>query len=118
MKVIDPGRIYQLAAGNGLNFLQKQDGKIVREGTTIEEVLEVLIDRVTEAYQALPCQETIRALYLMREALAALQTRTARRMVANVEGTHLPHDPGTHPDDVLMGRTISRELDALDLAPN
>jgi hypothetical protein len=118
MKVIDPGRVYELAAGNGLQFLQKHDGLIVREGTTIEEVLEVLIDRVTEAYQTLPCQETIRALYLMREALSALQTRSSRRALANVEGTNLPHDPVAHSDDVLMGRTISRELDALDCSPN
>ena len=118
MKVIDPGRVYELMAGNGLRFLQKEDGRIVRDGTTIEEVLDVLIDRVTEAYQALPCQETIRALYLMREALAALQMRTERRMLAKVEGTRQPHDPLPEPGDTLHGRTISSEVAAVDESPN
>lgn len=117
MKVIDPGRVYELTAGNGLRFLQKEDGRIVREGTTIEEVLEVLIDRVTEAYQTLPCQETIRALYLMREALAALQARTERRIHAKVEGTRRPHDPAPDPGDALPGRSLESEL-ALDQSPN
>lgn len=111
MRVVNPGRVYELAAGNGLNFLLKEDGQVVRDGTTIEEVLEVLIDRVTEAYQALPCQETIRALYLMREALAALETRTARRILANVEGTRLPHDPVPEAADALPGRTIRSEVE-------
>ena len=118
MKVIDPGRVYELTAGNGLRFLQKEDGRIVRDGTTIEEVLDVLIDRVTEAYQALPCQETIRALYLMREALAALQTRTERRILAQVEGTRQPHDPVPEPGDALLEETIRSEVAAIDRSPN
>lgn len=118
MKVIDPGRVYELSAGNALRFLQKEDGRIVRDGTTIEEVLEVLIDRVTEAYQALPCHETIRALYLMREALAALQARTERRIHARVEGTRKSHDPTPELDDALPGRTMQSDVAALDQSPN
>jgi hypothetical protein len=118
MKVVDPGRCYELAGGNGLVFLRKEDGTIVRDGTTIEEVLEVLIDRVTDAYQKLPCQESIRALYLLREALAAFQERSARRVNAKVEGTLYPHDPIVEPPDVLHGKAVSRELDGLDHAPN
>lgn len=118
MKVIDPARRYQLAAGNDLVFLQKHAGRVVRDGTTNEEVLEVLIDRVTEAYQTLPCQESIRALYLLREALATFQARSARRAEANVEGTLRPHDPVAEPADVLGCGTVPREVDALDRAPN
>jgi hypothetical protein len=95
MKVVDTGRAYELSAGNRLRFLQKEDGKITRNGTTNEEVLEVLIHRVTEAYQTLPCRETIRALHFLGEALTAFQTRTAIRVRANVEGTRQPHDPAT-----------------------
>jgi hypothetical protein len=118
MKVVDPGRSYELAAGNGLVFLRKQEGRIVRDGTTNEEVLEVLIDRVTEAYQTLPCQESIRALYLLREALEAFRTRAARRMHANVEGTLQPHDPVAEAPDILQGKSVAREFDALDQSPN
>lgn len=48
------------------------------DGTTNEELLTVLIDRVTGAFQNLPWQESIRALYLLREALASFQMRTAK----------------------------------------
>ena len=87
MKVIDPGRDYELSAGNGLAFLRKEGDLLVRDGTTNEEVLEVLIHRLTEGYQAVPCGETIRALYLLHATLAILQVRTARRVNAQVEGT-------------------------------
>jgi hypothetical protein len=92
MKAVDPGRIYELSAGNRLFFVQKEGARITRNGTTNEEVLEVLIDRATEAYQRLPSRETIRALHCMREALAAFRARTARRVGANVEGTQQSHD--------------------------
>jgi len=92
MKAVDPGRIYRLSAGNRLRFVQKEGGRILRNGTTNEEVIEVLIDRATEAYQRLPCRETIRALYCLREALAAFELRTARRASAHVEGTLQSHD--------------------------
>ena len=48
MKVIEPGRSYELAAGNYLIFLKKGGDKINRRGTTNEEVLEVLLDRAKE----------------------------------------------------------------------
>ena len=117
MKVVDPGRVYELTAGNGLIFLHNENG-VVREGTTIEEVLEVLIDRVTEAYQMLPCHESIRALYLLREALAEFRTRSARRASANVEGTYQPHEAVFESVDTLMAQNVSPEADALDQAPN
>ena len=91
MKVL-PGHRYELRDGNSLTFLQKEGGKVIRDSTTNEELLTVLIDRVTGAFQNLPCQESIRALYLLREALAAFQMRTARRVDAKVDGTYQPHD--------------------------
>ena len=118
MKVVDPGRVYELAAGNGLVFMQKERDRLVREGTTNEEVLEVLIDRVTDAYQTLPCQETIRALFLLREALAAFHARSARRSGERVEGTLKPHHPAPAPDDHSRYRAGSLGFDDLDLAPN
>ena len=92
MKILDRGRRYELTAGNSLVFLQKQRASIVREGTTNEEVLEVLIDRLTEGFQTLPCEESNRALYLLQESLTALRARTARRVASGVDGTLEPHD--------------------------
>ena len=93
MNVIHPGRSYGLSAGIGLHFIQKGGAKLIRDGTTNEEVLEVLIHRVTEAYRTVPCEESIRALYLLHEALRVFRMRTARRVEARVEGTHQPHGP-------------------------
>jgi hypothetical protein len=117
MKVIDPGREYELSASNRLCFLQKERGEIVRDGTTNEEVLEVLIDRVTDAYQRLPCQESIRAVHFLREALTALRNRTASRVRLNVEGTLQPHYSHSTPSrDPSDGMAI--DISGLDLAPN
>jgi hypothetical protein len=115
MKVIDPGRCYELGAGVGLTFMQKDGSRIVRQGTTNEELLEVLIHRVTEGYQTLPCQESIRALYLLREALASFRTRTARRVDARVEGTLQQHE---HLAMAADGDVGSFGIEQIDLAPN
>jgi hypothetical protein len=118
MKVVARGRRYELMAGNSLAFLQKGGGRIIRDGTTNEEVLEVLIDRVTEAYQNLPCEESIRALYLLQEALAAFRTRTARRIDANVEGTNEPHDHYFESTDTLRIKTVTAVVESIDYGPN
>jgi len=102
MNVIDPGRSYELVAGNMLRFVQKVGATVVRDGTTNEEVLDVLIHRVTEAYQTLPCRETVRALFLLYEAQMAFRLRTERRSSARVDGTLLPHD--AEGDDVRFAR--------------
>lgn len=115
MKIVDPGRAYELAAGIHLHFVQKHRGEIVRDGTTVEEVLEVLIDRVTDGYQRLPCAETIRAVHCLREALRALRERTAKRVDAQVEGTCEPHSGRS----VRAGDPAARlSFDLVDLAPN
>ena len=118
MKIVDPGRSYELTAGNSLVFLQKEDGAIIRKGTTNEEVLEVLIDRVTEAYQTLPCEESIRALHFLRQAIAAFRLRTERRVRARVEGTYQAHQRFPEfADDFLVGAMLPT-FDAFDGGPN
>ena len=118
MKIVDPGRSYELAGRNRLVFLQKDGDKIVREGTTNEELLTVLIDRVTGAFQNLPCEESIRALYLLREALAAFQMRAARRADAKVEGTFQPHDHISASANASFRRTLPIWVDEIDYGPN
>jgi hypothetical protein len=92
MNVIDPGRSYELSAGIMLHFVRKEGGRNTSNGTTNEELLEMLIHRVTDAYQRVPCRETVHALYLLNEALMAFRLRTRRRISANVEGTNRSHD--------------------------
>lgn len=117
MKVVDASHSYESAAEIGLVFLEKEDGWVVDNRTTNEEVLEVLIDRVTEDYLTLPCRERVRALYLLREALAVLRRLSARGASVNVEGTRNPHSPVDESLDVLLGGTISCEPDALHPTP-
>ena len=112
MKVIDPGHSYDLEGGNGLVFRQMKDGWIVRDGTTNEEVLDVLIERVAEDCRTAPCGESLRALHLLREALTALRMRSARPASANVEGSGQPHAPGIDSAAALPGTIVARELDA------
>jgi hypothetical protein len=118
MKVLDPGRRYELSAGNTLQFLQKAREAVLRDGTTNEEVLEVLIDRVTEAYQSVPCEESIRALHLLQEALTVFRMRTQRRQRSNVEGTDMPHDHGLEAADILHVHMVSSGGDVIDYGPN
>ena len=91
MKIGGERRSYQLTAGSRLRFMQKDGPTIVHDGTTNEEVLEVLIHRVTAAYQSVPCAESIRALYCMHEALLAFRLRATRRAIARVDGTDQAH---------------------------
>jgi len=116
MKILDRGRRYELTAGNSLAFLQKQRASVIREGTTNEEVLEVLIDRVTEGFQTLPCEESNRALYLLQESLAALRARAARRVASGVEGTLQPHEYMFESIGGLPRRPITIAVD--DYGPN
>ena len=118
MKVIDPGRRYELAAGNSLAFLHKEGGRTIRDGTTNEELLEVLIDRVTESYQSLPCEESIRALYLLREALATFLARTARRINAQVEGTYQSHEHIFESIDISYSDFLATEVEQINYEPN
>jgi len=117
MKAIDDGHTYELAAGNRLSFVQKEGGEIVVDGTTYEEVLTVLIHRLTEAYSRLPCQESIRAVYFLREALAALCERTAKRLRAGLDGTERPHSAEVSSKDDFLSACVL-EVDQIDLAPN
>ena len=118
MKILDRGRAYELSAGNRLVFLKKGRDSVIREGTTNEEVLEVLIDRVTEGFQTLPCEESVRALHLLQGALAALRARTARRIATGVEGTLQPHEYRFESVDGLARRPFTTEIESLDYGPN
>ena len=99
MKVIVAGHQYELQNASGsriigtLFFIHKKLGEngkleLVKDGTTTEEVLSVLIDRIEYLQTKLPCKENEGALASLRQALKFLNQRTASRDERGVEGTH------------------------------
>ena len=116
MKVKVEGHTYELAnfekkegAGQIIQFIQKEPitkethpqyydgGEIpsegalhtVSDGTTIEDVLEVLIDRLNYLQAKFPCRENAIVITKLEESLMWLNKRTADRMKRNVEGKNL-----------------------------
>lgn len=93
-----PGHQYPLAGGQILQFLDKRSGEtpdaplvLAREGTTNEEVIDVVIDRLTKL-NAPPfnCRENALAITKLEEAKHWLDARRARREKAGVYGTATP----------------------------
>ncbi len=58
----------------------------VNDGTTNEEVLRVLIDRVQYLNRKFPCRENAIVITKLEEALLWLNYRTAQRKARGVEG--------------------------------
>jgi len=96
MKVIEEGHIYELKSYEGMGdqtikFISKNGGNIVHDGTTNEEVLEVLIDRMKSLNSKFPCRENSLVITKLEESLMWLERRTSLRVKQQVEGQDLPH---------------------------
>src|SRR5450759_428078 len=118
MKILTPGHLYELEnfekpedPGLLLQFIEKvnygeayklgharplaegEDAKTVlitvNNGTTNEEVLKVLIDRLKFLSAKFPCRETAIVITKLEESLMWLEKRTADRKARSVEGKHL-----------------------------
>lgn len=103
MKILTPGHKYELGnfeatdqPGQTLQFIEKKESighgsplATVNDGTTNEEVLKMLIDRLRFLGDKLPSRENSLAVTKCEEALLWLEKRTADRKARNVEGTHL-----------------------------
>lgn len=61
----------------------------VNDGTTNEEVLRVLIDRMNSMQSKFPCRENAIVTTHLETALLWLEKRTADRKARGVEGKHL-----------------------------
>lgn len=104
MRVLTPGHNYELAyfedaaaAGQRLQFIEKTPvpnckGELVtiNDGTTNEEVLKMLINRLMFLANKLPSRATSIAITKCEEALMWLEKRTRDRQERGVEGTHNP----------------------------
>ena len=113
MKVHREGHTYELSnfenkdeKGQTLQFIHKEpkvtpimvDDKFsvghttelqtLSDGTTNEEVLEVLIDRMGYLQSKFPCRENAIVITKLEESLMWLNKRTADRVKRNVEGKH------------------------------
>lgn len=62
--------------------------KTIADGTTNEEVLEVLIDRMNYLQSKFPCRENAIVITKLEESLMWLNKRTADRLKRGVEGKH------------------------------
>lgn len=107
MKVLTPGHLYELAwfeeptqelldnegPGQRIQFIEKRqvpphgNFETVNNGTTNEEVLAMMIDRMESLNAKLPNFYTSSAIGLLRMTLDLLNQRTAERKARNVEGT-------------------------------
>lgn len=103
MKCLDDCHMYELSNYNDPNIVQRLhfvkmepvEGDpvklaLVMNGTTNEEVLEMLLHRLQALYDKLPSKETAEALHHLALALGWLQHRTHDRNNRGVEGTRQP----------------------------
>ncbi len=99
MKIITQGHKYELAnfehpdqPGQVIQFIEKiyfgyGPLKTVNDGTTNEEVLKMLINRLQGMGDKLPSRENSIAITKCQEALMWLEKRTTDRQARGVEGT-------------------------------
>jgi hypothetical protein len=103
MKVLVEGHKYELSnfenktkEGQTLQFIQKEpitegstELKTVSDGTTNEELIEMLLDRMNYLQSKFPCRENAIAITKLDEALLWLNKRTSDRIKRNVEGKQI-----------------------------
>jgi len=103
MKVITPGHKYELEnfedkdqPGQIIQFIEKVSSEpgnpelvTINDGTTNEELLKVLINRMNSLQEKFPCRENAIATTHFETGLLWLEKRTADRLARGVEGKHL-----------------------------
>lgn len=103
MKTIIEGHLYELGnfvnengPGQQLQFIHKQEldddrGGLMKvtDGTTNEEVIEMMIDRSVSLNNKFPCEENVNAIASLKSALMWFRKRTADRQKRGVEGKQL-----------------------------
>lgn len=86
------GHYYEIGTKEeSLHAVAFQNGPVPEvgiNGVTSEALLAVLIHRTEELNKNFPCEENERAIEHMKDALAAFEERTAKRIARGVEGTY------------------------------
>jgi hypothetical protein len=90
MKCIEEGHIYKLdnlqtSQAQEVVFLKRTNGELVYDGTTNEEVLVMLIDRIKFLNTKCPCRENSIVITKLEESLMWLNKRTELRVAQGVE---------------------------------
>lgn len=96
MNVVETGHIYKLnntqsSQAQELIFINRAAGNLIYDGTTNEEVLKVLIDRLKYLNMKCPCRENSIVITKLEESLMWLNRRTELRIAQGVETKDLPH---------------------------
>lgn len=100
MKVLREGHLYELenfenkeGAGQTIQFIEKIPGSpdlttlvTVHDGTTNEDLLAVIIDRLNYLNGKFPCRENALAITNIQTGLHWLNERTRNRQARGVEG--------------------------------
>lgn len=93
MKVIEPGHVYDLQNVDGtgaqrIRFVRRRDDEAAvlpaaerHQGILTQELLRVAIDRTLYLNAEAPCPENVEIVNALRKALAAYESRAARRTV-------------------------------------
>ena len=93
MKVIEPGHVYRLQNVDGdgwqeIRFVRRRGDEATilpaderTEGILTQELLRVAIDRTLYLNDEAPCPENVTIVSALREALAAYESRAARRTI-------------------------------------
>jgi hypothetical protein len=103
MKILRAGHRYELEnfenkdrPGQVIQFIEKTpvaegspELRTVHDGTTNEQALLVVIDRMQSMQAKFPCRENAIAITHLETALLWLEKRTADRVARGVEGKHL-----------------------------
>lgn len=90
MRIIIPGHDYEVNDTQGnpcntLNFINKSSTETL-EGTTNEEVLDVLIDRMNFLNNLLPCKENGIIIHHLQQARLMIDERSKDRERRGVKG--------------------------------
>lgn len=101
MKVTETAHVYEVEnfvnknITQTITFLKKQpisesstELELVHDGTTNEELLLILIDRLQSGNAKVPSRETAVAITNIEQALMWLEKRTKDRLSRGVEGTN------------------------------
>ena len=96
MQCIEEGHTYKLnntqtSQAQEVVFMKRTNGELVHDGTTNEEVLAMLIERIKYLNEKCACRENALVITKLEESLHWLNHRTALRIAQGVETLDKAH---------------------------
>jgi len=100
MKILKEGHHYKLNSFEKcpnpktfqeLIFVEMIEDGTYKNGTTNEEIINVLINRMEYLNNKFPCEDNEKTIEHLKSALHSLNNRTRLRKEQGVEGLHKPH---------------------------